>query len=51
MIHQLADQTALVVRTKCGLEIDRKKDKTTAVSIWWQDVSCPDCEPDTRSPG
>lgn len=44
-VHQLADQKGPLLRTKCGLEIDRKRDKTTRVSIWWRDVTCEQCEP------
>jgi hypothetical protein len=44
-IHQLADSDPKRLRTKCGLDIDRKYDKRSRVTIWWRDVTCTDCEP------
>jgi hypothetical protein len=43
-VHQLADADAKRLRTKCGLEIDRKYDKRSRVTIWWRDVTCEACE-------
>ena len=45
-VHQLADQKGSLIRTKCGKDIDRKRDKTSRASIWWTDVTCSECEPD-----
>jgi hypothetical protein len=44
-VHQLADQKPPITRTKCGLEIDRRYDKATRVSVWADDITCTDCEP------
>jgi hypothetical protein len=44
-VHQLADTDGKTVKTKCGLVIDRKRDRTTRAVIWWRDVTCTDCEP------